>query len=59
MVDWRGASVTDETLERTKVSKAALHPGKDTGGTENTARLVKRSHSTNDIIFFQQHEMPD
>jgi hypothetical protein len=38
MVDWRGASVTDKTLERNAVSEAAHRtpPGKDAGGTEIT-----------------------
>jgi len=65
MVDWsgasvtpRGLSVTEETLERTKVSEAAhwTPPGKDAGGTEITPSPCQVAFSAVDILFFQQHE---
>jgi len=58
MVDWSGASVTEETLERTLVSEAAHRtpPGKDAGGTEINPSPCQVAFSGVDIIFFQQHE---
>ena len=58
MVDWSGASVTGETLERNAVSEAAQRtpPGKDAGGTEINPSLAKGPFFAIDIILFQQHE---
>ncbi len=58
MGDWSGASVTEETLERTLVSEAAHRtlPRQDTGGTEINLSPCKIAFSAVDIIFLQQHE---
>ena len=54
MVDWSGASVTEETLERTEVREAAPRTpsGKDAGGTEINPSPCQVAFSAVDIIFF-------